>query len=579
MVKRRTVLKNGIVIGTAGLVGLGSSGTVTVGADPLETDDELSAETSITVNGFESGAYPGQNELEEWSEHVAFEDASIADGALRLEYDDGGFLASNVMDDLSEYSHLVLVVRGDDGGEEDDIQLEIGSVEGLLSELTDDSIGTEFSPVVVDLEEIGVDRSFVDDVQLNFWQYGSGAVEIEEIAFVGGLEEDPGDPGGGTDITGETTLDEFYPEHREEDVLRAWTEYIPGDLSSGHGSAGSQVNWPDAEKADEFDVDLDAIENRHSNDDATLTFDDMGTQALGHVQQYEAEGFPRQASAKLLPRLSLLPDETEALTYHNEPQEVWDETAGPIAATNDPDQLIQDPWPPDARSYEPDQVAIRDRAHDQPQHEDQEGWTTADNLPDDRYYDDDNPIHDIADGIHPATGESLGGDGFTANAPMEVEAKIHVENDGFWYQVLNFKNVSNVPYYLNAAVIMWIGPAGANGDLRTGHYNNEQRPQPGYGHPQRDIIAVSHDEERALTAYAVRLAFHDEPYNMRTAYPNQRWGLEQGTSKPEGHFETAEERQELVDTMAETCHVEIETDMDRNDDLLDAVNLRNRMSN
>lgn len=180
----------------------------------------------------------------------------------------------------------------------------------------------------------------------------------------------------------------------------------------------------------------------------------------------------------MLPRLIFLPEETEELTLHNGPPNYWDEIYGPQEATNDPDTLIQDPWPPDARSYDPDEVAIRDRAHDQPQHEDQEGWTTADRLPDDRYYDDDNPIHLLGDGIHPATEEPLGGDGFTANAPMDCRATVHEESNAWWYQILEFENLSPVPYHLNAAVIMWIGPSGANGDLRTGHYNNEQRPQP-----------------------------------------------------------------------------------------------------
>ncbi|WP_049928120.1 hypothetical protein [Halopiger goleimassiliensis] len=569
MAKRRAVLKNGIAVGTAALVGLSAGGTGTTAATQQDSETGTSG---LVVNDFEAGAYPGTNELEEWADHVAFDGEDLDDGVLRLEYDDGGFFATNLFADLSAYDRLELVVRGDDGGEETDVDLRIGNVRDRLANLTDDAIGTEFTTVDVDLEDAGVDRSAVRQLRLAFWHGASGAIELEEIAFV-----DEGSSGGG-ELTPDTTLAEFYPEYDEETYIeQVWTQYLPGDTDAdGHGDYGD-VDWPDEQKAAEFDVDLDAIQETVG--DGTLTFGEMGTQALEHVKQYEAEGVPRRASVKLLPRLSLLPDETEEPSYHNEPMDFWDETAGPIPATNDPDQLVQEPWPTDAATYDPEEVAERDRAHDQPEHEDGEGWTRADRLPDERYYDDENPIHDIADGIHPATGDPLGGDGFTANAPMEVEAKIHEQNGGFWYQVLQFKNTSAVPYHLNAAVIMWIGPSGANGQLRAGHYNNEQRPDPGYGHPQRDVIEVVHDEERALSAYAVRLAFHDEPYNMRTAYPNQYWSLEQGMTPPEGHFETPEERQELVDIMAETCHVEIETDMDRNDALLDAVDLRNRMTN
>ncbi|SEQ73532.1 hypothetical protein [Natrinema salaciae] len=575
MVERRTVLESGIAVATATLGGLHASVEASSGSGAVTGD----AGDGLVVNDFETATYPGANELEEWSNHVAFEDDALTDGALRLEYDDGGFFASTLLADFSGYDRFEMVVRGDDGGEEADIDLRIGDVRDRLSNLTDDSIETTFSTVTVDLADANVDRSAVRQLRFDFWHGASGAVEIGELAFVG-------DGDGGSEITGDTTLAEFYPDYVAEDVPASWLSYLPDSVDEDPHGSHDQVNWPDGEKADAFDVDLEAIQE--TVEDGTLTFDEMGTQALEHVRTYEAEGFPRQASAKLLPRLSLLPDETEDLTYHNEPMAFWDETAGPVAATNDPDQLIQDPWPPDARDYRPEGVRLRDRAHDQPDHEsdpDDEWyrpdveWTRADRLPDDRYHDDDNPIHDLADGIHPATGDPLGGDGFTANAPMEVEAKIHEENAGFWYQVLQFRNTSSVPYFLNAAVIMWIGPSGANGNLRAGHYNNEQRPHPGYGHPQRDIIEVVHDEDRKLSAYAVRLAFHDEPYNMRTAYPDQYWALEQGMTPPSGRFETPEERQELVDIMAETCHVEVETEMDRNIDLMDAVGLRNRMSN
>ena len=584
MVDRRTILKSGIAIGATGFA------SVVAGQ---------SAE-SLVLNDFEdASAWPGQNALGNWADAGSFENdgGEVSDGALVLEYDNGGWFASNVGQSVEDRPYLLLTVRGGDGGEEDEIELRVGGASGLLSELSDDAVGTDWSVVAVDLEAAGADLANPDSVRLDFWQGGSGTLEIDEIAFAASADGTVPDDGGdgnenGSDdddddrdedeeydgeVTPETTIAEFYPDYQEEDVDRVLTEYLPDNIDDGYGDA-DQTNWPDEEKIAEFDVDVDAI--REKADDGTLTFGELGTQAIDHVQGYEDEDFPRQASAKLLQRLAMLPDETEELTVHNPPQEVWDETAGPIEATNSPSQLIQDPWPPDARDYDEDEVAIRDRAHDQPQHEDQEGWTTHDNIPDDRYYNDDNPIHEAAtEKVHPATGESLGGDGFTANAPMSIETRIHVENDGYWYQILEFENTSNVPYHLNAAVIWWVGPMGGNGNLRDGHYNNEQRPSPGHGHPQRDVIAVSHDEDAGLTAYAIRIAFHDEPYHMRTAYPNQKWSLEVGTSRPEGYFETSEERQELVETMAETCHVEIETDMDRNDDLLDALDLRNRMTN
>ncbi|WP_276252463.1 hypothetical protein [Halomontanus rarus] len=184
MVEERTIVKSGLAAGAIGLAGVAASGSATAQSDePLLVDDFTS--------------WAGENTLEEYSSAgaVANGDGSgaVVDGALRLAYDEGGWFLSNVRRDVSGYTHLELVVRGDDGGEEDGIQLEVGSVEGTLSELTDDSIGTEFSTVSVDLRDIGVDRSSVDDIWLTFWRADSGAIEIDEIRFVddSGTESEP----------------------------------------------------------------------------------------------------------------------------------------------------------------------------------------------------------------------------------------------------------------------------------------------------------------------------------------------------------------------------------------------------
>ncbi|OVE83594.1 hypothetical protein [Natronolimnobius baerhuensis] len=157
-----------------------------------ETATLVQAQSSQTVlETFDS--WPGGNSLNEFSSAGAFENGDgsgeVVDGALRLEYDDTGWFCSNVRADRSDDTHLELVVRGDDGGEEDEVYLEIDAVEAPLSDLTSDSIGTEFDTVSVDLEAAGVETASVQDVWLTFWDAGSGALEIEEIRFV-----DRGDP-------------------------------------------------------------------------------------------------------------------------------------------------------------------------------------------------------------------------------------------------------------------------------------------------------------------------------------------------------------------------------------------------
>lgn len=374
-------------------------------------------------------------------------------------------------------------------------------------------------------------------------------------------------------ITSDTTIAELCPRYKDPYyVPRDFLDFLPGEVPSHKSSVMS-----DAEKAEKFGFDVEAVKNKVR--DGTLTLGDLGTQALPIVQRLAEEDFPAHATVKLLPRLALMPDETEPLPLHDPTDNVWDETADPTAASNNPPQFTQDPWPTDARTYIPEEVAIRDRVHDQPMHEE---WGTAALLPDDVLHNDSNPVLDAAsDKIHPVTGESLGGDSFTATAPMEATVKMHIISGGYWNQYLEFKNVSSVPHHLDGAIIWWLGPTGMAQNLADGHYNNAQRPNPSLGHPQRDVIEVIHDDYKGLSVYAVRLAFHDQPYNMRTAYPNQKWSLEIGTPVyvTNASYPTSEDRQQLVNTMLDSLHVELETNMDMNDDVVEAVDLKHRVPN
>ncbi|GAB3684659.1 hypothetical protein GCM10028857_13950 [Salinarchaeum chitinilyticum] len=593
MVHRRTIIKRSIELGA-----LASLGT-TVAAQ----------QSGVLVHGFDGTNWPGANDLENWAGAGSFANGGgngeVSNGALRLEYENAGWFASNVRTDVSSTPTLNLRIRGDSGGEEDDILLDVGGVRGLLGDLADGGIGTSYSTLSVDLQAAGADLANPQSVRLNFWQGASGAVDVDSIAFgdvSDGSNGDGGgdDGGGGNDdndsdnddggdagwdvpfpdrppepdtlpdtITADTTVAELC-QHFDDPyyVPRDFLDYMPGQSTS------------DAAKAEQFDYDATAVENHVQ--DGSLTLGQLGTQALPWVKQLAANDFPAHGTVKLLPRLALLPDETEDPGTHDTPTSVWSETAGPVTATNDPDQLIQDRWPTDARTYRQMGVRVRDRIHDQPQYDESREWGSSAPLPDSVYGDSSNPVLDAAaNKVHPVTGDSLGGSGFTANAPMEASVEMHVVADGYWNQYIELKNVSEVPYFQDGAVIWWLGPTGEASNLADGHWNNPHRPSSSLGHPQRDVIEVDHPGYHGLSAYAVRLANHDEPYHMRTIYPNQAVAMEIGTpaSVTSQYWSTAAERQALVDTMLDSLHVELETDLDRNDPILDAVDLTYRVPN
>ncbi|QCW03405.1 PKD domain-containing protein [Natrinema pallidum] len=381
------------------------------------------------------------------------------------------------------------------------------------------------------------------------------------------VEERDTEPG---DVTAETTLAEFYPNYAERYVPDLFDLWLPDDAA-------------------EYGVDTDAIRNNAA--DGTLEFGSLGTQALPWVQQFDEEGLPHHASSQLLPWLLVLPEEPDPPTFQGSGRGVaWDQTAGPTAASNEPTQFVQPQWPTDAVGEADDEVAERDAVHNQPMHRDD--WDSHFSLPDEILYNHDNQLLDtIKNDVHPLTGASLGGDSFTANAPMSVTAEVH--SDGWsGHQVLLFKNTGRVPYHLDGAVIWWVGPSKYGKTMSAGHYNNEQRPEPGVGHPQRDIIEVVLDDEHMpdryegmdvdLSAFAIRLAFHDSPYMFRTAYPGQYWSLEIRTGDNlNGRHQSDAERQRLVDTMVDTCHVELRHDLDieRNTDLVEEIELTNRVAN
>lgn len=390
----------------------------------------------------------------------------------------------------------------------------------------------------------------------------------------------------GEEVSPDTSIAAFLPSYEERYIPDIFLDFMVGE--GGSPRPDEPVgNLTDADKAARYDVEIDAIRNNVT--DGSLTFGSLGTQALAWVNQFMAEGFSNHASAQLLPRLMLLPDVTESPTFQGPGRSVaWEQTGGPVAASNDPAQFYQKEWPTDARGEKDAQVRKRDRVYFQGQESDE--WTSKGNLPDSILKNYDNQLLDtIQDNVHPVTGDSLGGNSFTANAPMEARAEIH--SDGWYgYQVMMFKNISLLPYHLDAAVVWWIGPSNYGKTMSAGHYNNEQRPPGGHGHPQRDIIEVMLDDPHMpteyagtdvdLSAFAIRLAFHDSPYNMRTAYPNQWWSLEVSTGNDlNGRHQGREERQKLLDLMIDTAHVELETDMDLNDDVVDAIELKNRMGN
>ncbi len=234
---RRTVLR---AAGTAALAAGAVPAVAQTDEDGESGDGSTTPVAPLVVNDF-AGGWPGTNALGNYAAagDLANGAGEVVDGRLRLEYDGVGWFMSNVRRDLSAYDRLVLTVAGDEGGEGEGIQLEVGGVEGTLADLAGDAVGTNPAPVAVDLAEAGVDRSSVDAIDMGFFE-ASGAVEIGAIRFESAGDDGPapidgtvpGDPDGDgdrEDINGNGRLDYqdvvSYFEHMDEPEMTDHARY------------------------------------------------------------------------------------------------------------------------------------------------------------------------------------------------------------------------------------------------------------------------------------------------------------------------------------------------------------------
>jgi len=147
--------------------------------------------SSLVINDYDDdSAWPGENDLGDWNGAGGFENGGgsgeIVDDTLALQYDGAGWFVERVERDVSDYDELVLVVRGENGGEGDHVSVQFGSVRGTLSDLATGTVGTDRSELRVDVTDAGADQASPAEFRLNFWDAESGAstLYVEEVRLV-----------------------------------------------------------------------------------------------------------------------------------------------------------------------------------------------------------------------------------------------------------------------------------------------------------------------------------------------------------------------------------------------------------
>ncbi|MDR7276546.1 DUF4832 domain-containing protein [Catenuloplanes atrovinosus] len=179
----------------------GAGGTPAPSAPEPEPEPEPEPTSSVpaggglTLDDFDGApAYPAdaRNDLRGWTGGNCFANGDgggvVADGALTLRYDNCGWFGSDVGTDVSAYTHLVVRIRGDAGGEESHFHLSLGGTTRLLGEYVLDggarpAVTTRYRDIRIPMAANGIDPTRPGQLAMGFWYGGRGTVTIDGVRF------------------------------------------------------------------------------------------------------------------------------------------------------------------------------------------------------------------------------------------------------------------------------------------------------------------------------------------------------------------------------------------------------------
>lgn len=154
------------------------------GGDP--GGDDGGGTNSLLMDDFDnSPGWPGSNDLGEWAGANSFVNNAgvIESGALKLQYNNDGWLGTDINQDIGSYSKLVIRIKGVNGGEQGHVQITLGGVTKTLAAFSGDTVTTSYKDLEIDLAANGVNRSAPGQMTMTFWHGGSSTVWIDEIRF------------------------------------------------------------------------------------------------------------------------------------------------------------------------------------------------------------------------------------------------------------------------------------------------------------------------------------------------------------------------------------------------------------
>jgi hypothetical protein len=107
----------------------------------------------------------------------------ISSGAFVLQYNNDGWFGSDVNQDISAYTKMVVRIRCASGGEQNHFRMKLGGVEKTFAQFSGNTITTSYKDIVIDLVANGVNRTSPGQLNFTFWHGYSGTIYIDEIRF------------------------------------------------------------------------------------------------------------------------------------------------------------------------------------------------------------------------------------------------------------------------------------------------------------------------------------------------------------------------------------------------------------
>ncbi|GAA2334053.1 DUF4832 domain-containing protein [Dactylosporangium salmoneum] len=172
-----------------------AAGNLSPASAPLTASTATPPPVGLVLDDFDgTPAYPSaaQNDLHKWTGGNCFLNGGgngvVSGGALALQYNNCGWFGSDVGQDVSAYTYLVVRVKGASGGEQAHFSLSLGGATKVFGDYTLDggghpAITTAYQDIKIPMVANGINRASPSQLALGFWYGGASTITIDSITF------------------------------------------------------------------------------------------------------------------------------------------------------------------------------------------------------------------------------------------------------------------------------------------------------------------------------------------------------------------------------------------------------------